>query len=93
MGKGECKMKNKFLKFTTRKLFGLIVLASISVQGQQFNSDSWISKEHGTVTVIATYGERNSMLMNTFSLLPRWEFTVAGYFYNDDDDPKTDDGY
>ena len=33
------------------------------------------------------------MLMNTFSLFPRWEFTAAFYIYNNDDDPTTDDGY
>ena len=74
-------------------VFGLVILITIPLHSQQFNSDSWISKQHGTVTVIATYGERNSMLMNTFSLLPGWEFTVAAYIYNDDDDPTTDDGY
>jgi len=31
--------------------------------------------------------------MTTFSLFPRWEFTLAGYFYHNDDDPKTNDGY
>ena len=31
--------------------------------------------------------------MTTFSLLPRWEFTVAAYVYDDDHDPSTDDGY
>ena len=60
---------------------------------QQFNSDSWLSKEHGTATIILTTGQRNSMLMNTFSLFPKWEFTVAGYMYNNDGDPLTDDGY
>ena len=60
---------------------------------QQFNSDSWLSKPHGTVTIIPTVGERNSMLMTTYSLFPKWEFTVAGYMYNDDDDPLTNDGY
>lgn len=63
------------------------------LQAQQFNSDSWLSKPHGTITIIPTYGQRNSMLMNTYSLFPRWEFTIAGYMYNNDGDPATDDGY
>lgn len=33
------------------------------------------------------------MFMNTFSLFPRWEFTAAAYIYNNDNDPKTDDGH
>ena len=44
-------------------------------------------------TIILTYGERNTMLMTTFSLLPRWEFTGAAYLYNEDNDPTTDDGH
>jgi hypothetical protein len=60
---------------------------------QQFNSDSWLSKPHGVMTIIPTFGERSSMLMNTFSLIPRWEFTMAAYLYNEDKNTKTDDGY
>jgi len=86
-------MKLNLIKITSVILFCIVVITSNTTKAQQFNSDSWISKEHGTVTVIATYGERNSMLMNTFSLLPGWEFTAAAYIYNDDDDPTADDGY
>src|SRR4030095_2795796 len=64
-----------------------------SVQGQQLNSDNSLSKPHGVATIILTTGQRNSMLMTTFSLIPKWEFTVAAYIYNNDNDPKTDDGY
>ena len=64
-----------------------------NLSGQQFNSDSWLSKPHGVMTIIPTIGERSSMLMNSFSLLPRWEFTMAAYLYNEDKDNKTDDGY
>jgi hypothetical protein len=44
-------------------------------------------------TLILTVGDRNSILMNTFSLFPRWEFTAAVYIYNSDNDFKTDEGY
>jgi len=70
-----------------------LVCASEIAQGQQFNSDSWISKPHGTVTTILTFGERQSMWMMTFSLLPGWEFTSAVYLYNHDADLTTSDGY
>jgi hypothetical protein len=33
------------------------------------------------------------MIMNTYSLFPKWEFTMAAYLYNNDHDPKTNDGY
>lgn len=71
----------------------LVLLISLSVNAQQYNSDSWVSKPHGTITLIPTVGERNTMLMSTFSLFPKWEFTYAVYVYNDDGDPLTDDGY
>ena len=61
--------------------------------GQQFNSDNYLSKPAGVVTMIATLGQRNEIFMLTFSLLPRWEFTTAAYIVNEDDDPNTDDGY
>jgi hypothetical protein len=60
---------------------------------QQYNSDSWLSKPHGTVTVIPTFGERSSMLMATYSLFPDWEFTNALYTYNKDNNLNTDDGH
>ena len=68
-------------------------LAAGRARAQQFNSDSYLSKPVGVCTIILTHGERNSMLMNTFSLLPRWEFTASAYLYNDDDNLSTDDGY
>ena len=73
-------------------VFNLAIFIEASF-AQQFNSDSWLSKPHGMVTIIPTVGERNTMLMTTYSLFPRWEFTAAGYMYNNDGDPLTDDGY
>src|SRR6187399_1533530 len=72
---------------------GIVVLASSPVLGQQYNSDSYISKPHGMATVILTSGQRNTMFMNTFSLFPKWEFTVAAYIYRSDEHRLTDDGY
>lgn len=60
---------------------------------QQFNSDSYLSKPWGMITIIPTLGQRSSMIMNTYSLFPKWEFTMAAYLYNDDNDPTTNDGY
>jgi hypothetical protein len=71
----------------------LFSLACINIQAQQFNSDSYLSKPHGTITIIPTIGERNKMLMNTYSLFPKWEFTMAAFLYNNDNNALTDDGY
>ena len=73
--------------------FFCLALSIKDIKAQQFNSDSWISKAHGTITIIPTFGQRNSMLMNTYSLFPKWEFTMAAYLYNNDKDATTNDGY
>src|SRR5215831_11449211 len=70
-----------------------LILPLHEILAQQYNSDSWLSKPHGTITIIPTYGQRNSMLMTTYSLFSKWEFTIAAYLYNNDHDPLTDDGY
>jgi hypothetical protein len=79
----------------SKQLLSLILAFIIAnvVQSQQFNSDSYLSKAHGTITIIPTFGERNKMLMNTYSLFPRWEFTMAAFLYNNDNNSRTDDGY
>jgi hypothetical protein len=75
-------------------LSGMTIISAINnILAQQYNSDSWLSKKQGTITIIPTLGQRSSMLMNTYSLFPRWEFTMAVYLYNNDNDPKTNDGY
>jgi hypothetical protein len=79
----------------TARLSMIIILSGLILQvnAQQFNSDSWLSKPHGTLTIIPTFGQRNTMLMNTYSLFSKWEFTMAAYLYNNDNDPTTNDGY
>jgi len=81
------------LKITIALVLCVAALSAGRAEAQQFNSDSYLSKPHGMATIILTYGQRNSMFMNTFSLLPRWEFTAAVYAYDDDRNPSTDDGY
>jgi len=74
-------------------LTAVMLMDVMCTRAQQFSSDSWLSKKHGTITIIPTVGQRNSMIMNTYSLFPRWEFTMAAYLYNDDNNPLTNDGY
>jgi hypothetical protein len=81
------------LKLMVALALGLPALGARPCEAQQFNSDSYLSKPHGMATLILTYGQRNSMIMNTFSLFPRWEFTVSAYIFNDDRNLSTDDGY
>jgi len=74
-------------------LAGLLLLAGVAARSQQFNSDNYLSKPAGVATVILTYGQRNSMVMTTFSLIPNWEFTAAAYIFNSDNNSLTSDGY
>ena len=88
---------------TLRRVFKICICSALlnymiapafnRMYAQQYNSDSWLSKPHGTITIIPTAGQRNFMLMTTFSLFPKWEFTVASYLYNNDGNPLTNDGY
>ena len=73
-------------------LMALLVLVAMPLCAQQFNSDNYLSKPEGTMTFILTAGERNSMMMATFSLWQDWEFTSSFYLYNADGDPLTDEG-
>jgi hypothetical protein len=74
---------------------GLFLYLAVAgaAHAQQFNSDSWISKTHGTATIILTAGQQTTMMMTTLSLIPRFEFTAASYIYNRDADRRTSDGY
>ena len=86
-------MKLKDAKITRAIIFCVIVLACNLAQGQQYNSDNYLSKPCGTSTIILTYGQRSDIIMTTFSLFRNWEFTTAVYIYNKDNNPNTADGY
>ena len=86
-------MKSQSSKTAIRLLFLAGILTWGTAHGQQFNSDNYLSKPHGVATIILTYGQRDAMFMNTFSLFRNWEFTAAAYVYNNDNDPTTSDGY
>jgi len=86
-------MKSALATLLCSVLLTVFVLAASPALAQQFNSDNYLSKPHGITTIILTTGERNTMMMTTFSLFPRWEFTVAAYVFNSDNDPRTADGY
>ncbi|HEX6863788.1 MAG TPA: hypothetical protein VF414_13265, partial [Thermoanaerobaculia bacterium] len=86
-------MAHRPARITSLLAFGLAVLAWNPAQAQQFNSDNYLSKPAGVATIILTFGQQSDMVMTTFSLLPRWEFTYAAYIVNADQDRSTDDGY
>jgi hypothetical protein len=88
---GGNSMRNALVRLLVAA--GLCLAVAGAAHAQQFNSDSWISKQHGTATIILTAGPQTTMTMTTFSLIPRFEFTVAAYIYNEDSDRRTSDGY
>ena len=71
-------MKVYISKVAAASLLLPLALICAPAQAQQFNSDSWLSKPHGTVTVIPTFGEQYNMLMTTFSLFPK---TLFSHFF------------
>ena len=83
----------RFVGITSLLACGLVALAWHPVYAQQFNSDNYLSKPAGVATIIVTAGEQGDMVMTTFSLIPRWEFTYAVYVINSDKDRSTDNGY
>ncbi len=94
----NAEMDSQRYKFNLLKSSGILLIlflifACTPARGQQFNSDNYLSKPQGVATIILTAGERNNMLMTTFSLFQKWEFTLAAYIYNSDRDPTTDEGY
>lgn len=80
-------------KIAKSVLICIAILFSSLALGQQYSSDSWLSKPYGTMTVIPTIGQTSSMLMTTYSLFPKWEFTMAFWIYDHDRDVSTDDSY
>jgi hypothetical protein len=82
-----------FRSTTGTGLVACALLAWSPASAQQFNSDNYLSKPAGISTIILTMGQQSDMVMTTFSLLPRWEFTYAVYVFNSDQDRATDDGY
>lgn len=91
--KTGCSLSCRSARWVQGVFVFMLVMSSFLTNGQQFSSDSWLSKKHGTITIIPTVGQRNSMIMNTYSLFPKWEFTIAAYLYNNDGNPLTNDGY
>jgi hypothetical protein len=83
----------RFARIPSLVAFGLAVLGRHPAQAQQFNSDNYLSKPAGVSTIILTAGQQSDMVMTTFSLLPRWEFTYAVYIMNSDKNRSTDEGY
>ncbi len=71
----------------------LALLAWSPASAQQFNSDNYLSKPPGVSTIILTIGEQSDMVMTTFSLIPKFEFTAAVYVFNSDQNRSTDEGY
>ena len=59
-----------FARMLAAALLGVVAPLGGRAAAQQFNSDNYLSKPAGVATVIVTFGQRNDILMTTFSLLP-----------------------
>ena len=55
------------------------------VNAQQFNSDNYLAMPHGTVTTVLTGGMRNSGVVASFALMPKWEFFAQAFLFWEDE--------
>jgi len=74
------KMKKKSIELL---VLPVLIVLTVIVPGnaQQFNSDNYLTMPHGTCTFVLTGGQRNAGFVNSFALLPRWEFFVQGTLF------------
>jgi len=42
--------------------------------GERWNTDNYITMPYGVATFCITTGERNTLILPSFSLAPKWEF-------------------
>lgn len=66
-----------------KALFLLFIAFSQSAKAQQFNSDNYLTMPHGTGTFVITAGQRNSTLISSFALVPKFEFFVQANLFRD----------
>jgi hypothetical protein len=65
-------------------IFLLFIAFSKSVLAQQFNTDNYLTMPHGTISTTLTAGQRNSGVIASFALIPKFEFFAqATLFYED----------
>ena len=76
--------KNVIRIFSATVFCIAINFSSNKLQAQQFNSDSYLVMPHGTGTFVLTAGERNSVFLSSFALVPKFEFFAqANLFWED----------
>lgn len=77
-----CLPSDGAVTYRTLLLMALgFALAAAPASAQQFNSDNYLTMPYGTVTIAMSHGERNSTIVNTFSLAPNFEFNVLGNLF------------
>ncbi|MCV9386282.1 hypothetical protein [Reichenbachiella ulvae] len=64
-------------------LFVLFEAIAFEAVSQQFNTDNYLSMPHGTGTFVITAGQRNTAIISSFSLIPKFEIFVQGNMFRD----------
>ena len=72
-----------------RGLLSLAIACSLAgltgtLSAQQFNSDNYLTMPHGTMSTTLTFGQRNSGIIASFALIPRFEFFAQATLFNED---------
>ena len=55
-----------------------------TLSAQQFNSDNYLTMPHGTMSTTQTLGQRNSGIIASLALIPRFEFFAQATLFYDD---------
>lgn len=68
----------------TSVIIGILLISNfLRVNGQQFNSDNYLTMPHGTGTFVITGGERNSTIISSFALIKHFEFFAQANLFRD----------
>jgi hypothetical protein len=86
----------KKIKYSNFVIFIAVLLNLVtanSLRAQQWNTDNYITMPYGVGTFCITVGERNALILPSFSLAPKWEFFIGASLLWEDKDREADDHF
>ncbi len=69
------------------------VTTGTSLKAQQFNTDNYVAMPYGMATFCITVGQRNALVLPSFSLARNWEFFIGANLIWDDEDRNAEDHF
>lgn len=74
-------------------LFCVYMMMSGLLSAQQFNSDNYVTMPYGVSTFCLVAGQRSSLILPSFSIIPKWEFFIGASLFWKDDDRRAEDHF